>query len=70
MNGDDPIYGKMDVDESCGAVNLVDIAEGVPREVCLRIFSFLDATHLMAASQVSKAVRSIIISLSDDQRPR
>jgi len=62
------LNGAMDVDEPVEGVNLFDIAQGVPREVCLRIFSMLDANHLIAASFVSKEVRTLLIHAIYGQR--
>ena len=48
----------MDVDIEEENVNPLDIAEGLPREICYRILELLNASELATASRVSKTVRS------------
>jgi WD40 repeat protein len=49
----------MAVDEVEEVDNSQNIAECLPSEICLRIFSMLGVLHLIIASQVSKAWRAI-----------
>lgn len=68
MDYENTLNCAMEVDDPVEDVNLFDIAQGVPREVCLRIFSMLDANHLIAASFVSKEVRTMLIHEIHGQR--
>lgn len=52
----------MDVDTAEQDVNPLDIAEGLPQEICFQILGMLNATDLATASRVSKTVRTARIS--------
>lgn len=64
----DPIGSSMDLDTPQEATNSMNIVEVLPPEVCLRIFSMLNAHELLVASQVSKAVRVMFNSTFDSSR--
>ena len=51
----------MDVDAIDEDVNPYDITEGLPREICFRILSLLNAKDLATASRVSKSVRTACV---------